>query len=67
LEAYGAAYTLQEMLTIKSDDVEGRSALYNALIRGENPPPSKVPASFSVLVKELAGLGLELVPEKERK
>jgi len=67
LEAYGAAYTLQEMLTIKSDDVEGRSALYNALIRGENPPSPKVPASFSVLVKELAGLGLELIPEKERK
>jgi DNA-directed RNA polymerase subunit beta len=67
LEAYGAANALQEMLTIKSDDVEGRSALYNALIRGENPPSPKVPASFSVLVKELAGLGLELIPEKERK
>jgi len=67
LEAYGAANTLQEMLTIKSDDVEGRGALYNALIRGENPPSPKIPASFSVLVKELAGLGLELVPEKEQK
>ena len=67
LEAYGAANCLQEMLTIKSDDVEGRSALYNALIRGENPPSPKIPASFSVLVKELAGLGLELIPEKERK
>jgi len=66
LEAYGAANTLQEMLTIKSDDVEGRSALYNALIRGENPPAPKIPASFSVLVKELAGLGLELIPEKEQ-
>ncbi len=66
LEAYGAAHALQEMLTIKSDDVEGRSALYNALIRGENPPSSKIPASFSVLVKELAGLGLELIPEKEK-
>lgn len=67
LEAYGAANALQEMLTIKSDDVEGRSTLYNALIRGDNPPSPKVPASFSVLVKELAGLGLELIPEKERK
>ncbi|MCS7257915.1 MAG: DNA-directed RNA polymerase subunit beta [candidate division WOR-3 bacterium] len=67
LEAHGAANTLQEMLTIKSDDVEGRSALYNALIRGENPPAPKIPASFSVLVKELAGLCLELIPEKERK
>jgi len=67
LEAYGAANSLQEMLTIKSDDVEGRSALYNALIRGENPPSPKIPASFSVLVKELAGLALELIPEKERK
>lgn len=67
LEAYGAANSLQEMLTIKSDDVEGRSSLYNALIRGDNPPAPKVPASFSVLVKELAGLGLELIPEKERK
>ncbi|MEO0091604.1 MAG: DNA-directed RNA polymerase subunit beta [candidate division WOR-3 bacterium] len=66
LEAYGAAHALQEMLTIKSDDVEGRSALYNALIRGENPPSPKIPASFSVLVKELAGLGLELIPEKEK-
>ncbi len=67
LEAYGAANSLQEMLTIKSDDVDGRSSLYNALIRGDNPPSPKVPASFSVLVKELAGLGLELIPEKERK
>ena len=67
LEAYGAANALQEMLTIKSDDVEGRSALYEALIRGKNPPPPKPPASFSVLIKELQGLGLELIPEKEGK
>lgn len=65
LEAYGAANALQEMLTMKSDDVEGRSALYEALIRGKNPPTPKAPASFSVLVKELQGLGLELIPEKE--
>lgn len=67
LEAYGAANALQEMLTMKSDDVEGRSALYEALIRGKNPPAPKAPASFSVLVKELQGLGLELIPEKEGK
>jgi DNA-directed RNA polymerase subunit beta len=64
LEAYGAAHALQEMLTIKSDDVEGRSALYEALVRGKNPPRPKAPASFSVLVKELHGLGLELIPER---
>jgi DNA-directed RNA polymerase subunit beta len=64
LEAYGAAHVLQEMLTIKSDDVEGRSALYEALIRGKNPPQPKTPASFSVLIRELQGLGLELIPER---
>jgi DNA-directed RNA polymerase subunit beta len=64
LEAYGASHALQEMLTIKSDDVDGRSALYEALIRGKNPPRPRAPASFSVLVKELQGLGLELIPER---
>jgi len=67
LEAYGAAHTLQEMLTIKSDDVEGRNALYEALIKGNNPPPPRMPASFNVLVKELRGLGLNLIPLKEKK
>jgi DNA-directed RNA polymerase subunit beta len=62
LEAYGAAYTLQEMLTIKSDDVEGRTELFESLIKGTNPPTPKIPASFSVLVKELRGLCLDLVP-----
>ncbi|MBD3285262.1 DNA-directed RNA polymerase subunit beta, partial [candidate division WOR-3 bacterium] len=66
LEAYGAAHTLQEMLTIKSDDVEGRNALYEALIKGKNPPPPHMPASFNVLVKELRGLGLNLIPLKEK-
>jgi len=56
LEAYGAAYTLQEMLTVKSDDVEGRAAMYEALIRGKNPPKPRAPASFNVLLKELQGL-----------
>lgn len=67
LEAYGASYNLQEMLTIKSDDVEGRNRLYEALIRGEIPPAPKKPASFSVLVKELRGLGLNVIPIKEKK
>lgn len=67
LEAYGAAYTLQEMLTMKSDDVDGRNALYEALIKGKNPPPPHMPASFNVLVKELRGLGLNLIPLKEKK
>lgn len=67
LEAYGAAYTLQEMLTIKSDDVDGRSMLYESLLRMKEPPQPKVPASFSVLVKELQGLGLELTPLKEKR
>ncbi|MEO0088265.1 MAG: DNA-directed RNA polymerase subunit beta [candidate division WOR-3 bacterium] len=70
LEAYGAAYTLQEMLTIKSDDVEGRIELFESLIKGTNPPTPKIPASFSVLVKELRGLCLDLVPinfEKEKR
>lgn len=67
LEAYGAAHALQEMLTIKSDDVEGRSALYEALVKGKNPPRPKAPASFMVLVKELQGLGLELKADEKRK
>ncbi|MFQ6609478.1 MAG: DNA-directed RNA polymerase subunit beta, partial [Fidelibacterota bacterium] len=61
LEAYGAAYTLQEILTVKSDDVEGRTRLYNSLVRGDNPPNSNIPESFNVLVRELEGLGLNVV------
>ncbi len=61
LEAYGAAHTLQEILTYKSDDVEGRSKLYNSLVRGENTPSPSIPESFNVLVKELEGLGLNVV------
>ncbi len=60
LEAYGAAYTLQEMLTVKSDDVDGRAAMYEALIRGKNPPRPRAPASFNVLLKELQGLCLNV-------
>lgn len=61
LEAYGAAYTLQEMLTVKSDDVKGRSDLYEAIVKGKNPPEPGLPASFNVLVKELNGLCLDVI------
>jgi len=60
LEAYGAAYTLQEMLTVKSDDVIGRSRIYEAIVKGENPPEPGIPESFNVLVKELQALGLDI-------
>ena len=60
LEAYGAAYTLQEMLTVKSDDVVGRVKTYEAIVKGENIPESGVPESFKVLVKELQSLGLDV-------
>jgi DNA-directed RNA polymerase subunit beta len=65
LEAYGAAFTLQEMLTVKSDDVEGRAAMYEALIRGKNPPRPRAPASFNVLLKELQGLCFNVTFEKK--
>jgi DNA-directed RNA polymerase subunit beta len=60
LEAYGAAYTLQEMLTVKSDDVAGRSRIYEAIVKGENPPEPGIPESFNVLVKELQSLGMDV-------
>jgi DNA-directed RNA polymerase subunit beta len=60
LEAYGAAFTLQELLTVKSDDVTGRSRIYEAIVKGENPPPPSTPESFNVLVKELQSLGLDV-------
>ena len=60
LEAYGAAYTLQEMLTVKSDDVVGRVKTYEAIVKGENIPEPGVPESFKVLVKELQALGLDV-------
>jgi DNA-directed RNA polymerase subunit beta len=60
LEAYGAAYTLQEMLTVKSDDVTGRSKVYEAIVKGENPPEPGYPEAFNVLVKELQALGLDV-------
>ncbi|MBD3256887.1 DNA-directed RNA polymerase subunit beta, partial [candidate division GN15 bacterium] len=60
LEAYGAAYTLQEMLTVKSDDVTGRSRIYEAIVKGENPPEPGYPEAFNVLIKELQALGLDV-------
>ena len=60
LEAYGAAYMLQEMLTVKSDDIVGRVKTYEAIVKGHNVPPSGVPESFKVLVKELQALGLDV-------
>ncbi len=65
LEGYGASHTLQEMLTIKSDDVMGRSAAYESIIRGEPIKKPNIPASFNVMVKELQALGLNVTPMNE--
>jgi DNA-directed RNA polymerase subunit beta len=60
LEAYGAAYTLQEMLTVKSDDVEGRKRMYEAIVKGETTATPSLPESFNVLVKELQSLAIDV-------
>ncbi len=60
LEAYGAAFTLQEMITLKSDDVQGRAKMYEAIVKGENMPVPSIPESFNVLERELQGLCLDL-------
>jgi DNA-directed RNA polymerase subunit beta len=65
LEAYGAAYNLQELLTVKSDDVEGRTKIYESMVKGKNTLEAGTPASFDVLTKEIEGLGLTLKLEKE--
>ena len=65
LEAYGASYTLQEILTVKSDDVVGRVKTYEAIIKGENIPEPGIPESFKVLIKELQSLGLDVKVLKE--
>jgi len=65
LEAYGAAYNLQELLTVKSDDVEGRTRIYESMVKGKNTLEAGTPASFEVLSKEVEGLGLSLTLEKE--
>jgi DNA-directed RNA polymerase subunit beta len=65
LEAYGAAHTLQEILTVKSDDVTGRSKVYEAIVKGDNLPKPGIPESFNVLVKELQALGLSVTLGEE--
>ncbi|MDZ7780443.1 MAG: DNA-directed RNA polymerase subunit beta [Gemmatimonadota bacterium] len=65
LEAYGAAHTLQEILTVKSDDVQGRSKVYEAIVKGDNLPKPGLPESFNVLVKELQALGLSVTLGEE--
>jgi DNA-directed RNA polymerase subunit beta len=65
LEAYGAAYTLQEMLTIKSDDTVGRVKAYEAIVKGENIQEPSIPESFKVLLKEMQSLGLDVKVEGE--
>jgi DNA-directed RNA polymerase subunit beta len=66
LEAYGAAYTLQEMLTVKSDDVAGRTKVYEAIVRGDDTFEAGIPESFNVLVKEMRSLGLNVELENTR-
>jgi DNA-directed RNA polymerase subunit beta len=63
LEAFGASNVLQEILTVKSDDVQGRARTYEAIVKGENMPKPSIPESFNVLVHELRGLGLEVTFE----
>jgi DNA-directed RNA polymerase subunit beta len=65
LQAYGAAYTLQELLTVKSDDVEGRNRTYEAIVKGDVLDEPGIPESFHVLVRELRGLCLDIQLEKE--
>ena len=60
LEAYGAAYTLQEILTVKSDDIVGRVKTYESIVKGENIPEPGIPESFKVLIKEMQSLGLDV-------
>jgi DNA-directed RNA polymerase subunit beta len=60
MEAYGAAYSLQEFLTVKSDDVVGRTRMYEAIVKGDNTLESGLPESFNVLIKELQSLGLDV-------
>jgi DNA-directed RNA polymerase subunit beta len=65
LEAYGAAYTLQELLTVKSDDVQGRTRMYESIVKGENSLQADTPESFNVLLKELQSLALDVRTEKK--
>ena len=65
LEAYGAAFALQEFLTVKSDDVQGRTRIYESIVKGENTLEPGLPESFNVLVKELQALGLDIEMREE--
>jgi len=65
MEAYGAAYTLQELLTVKSDDVQGRTRIYESIVKGDNSLEAGVPESFNVLVKEIRSLGINVELEQD--
>jgi len=66
LEAYGSAYVLQELLTVKSDDVEGRTKIYESMVKGTNTLEAGTPVSFDVLCNEIRGLGLNIQLEKKK-
>ena len=66
LEAYGAAYTLQEMLTVKSDDVAGRTRMYENIVKGDHSMEAELPESFRVLEKEIRALGLNMETREDR-
>jgi DNA-directed RNA polymerase subunit beta len=66
LEAYGASYTLQEMLTVKSDDVNGRTKMYENIVEGDHKMDAGMPESFNVLVKEIRSLGINIDLERLR-
>lgn len=66
MEAYGAAYTLQELLTVKSDDVQGRTRIYENIVRGDNSLEAGTPESFNVLIKEMQALCLNVQPIEKR-
>ena len=66
LEAYGAAYTLQELLTVKSDDVQGRTKIYESIVKGDNSLKAGTPESFNVLMKEIQSLALDIRAEKKK-
>ncbi|MFZ9915957.1 MAG: hypothetical protein ACO3IB_11565, partial [Phycisphaerales bacterium] len=65
LEAYGAAYVLQELLTVKSDDVEGRTKIYDSMVKGKNTLQAGMPVVFDVLCQEIKGLGMNIQLEKQ--
>jgi DNA-directed RNA polymerase subunit beta len=66
LEGYGAAYVLQELLTVKSDDVEGRTKIYDSMVKGTNTLEAGMPVVFDVLCYEIRGLGLNIALEKQQ-